>query len=233
MNQKVILFIIVAAAIVAIGGFLLVSFLVPGTSNPTPTVAAIEGGGNLTAQKTVIVGNDTIIVLYDSSKEVALLSPTVEVQPTEEFPPTETPTPTSTSTSTSTTPESGDGDGVTLPVTTVTPRPPKMIFVPYTVREGDTYFSISTFLVDNNYATSVVLIGRYVPASDLVAGNVIQVPVGNPAYCPAPYHPYVVLEGENAFRIAQKRGTTPETLRQINGLNASYTVYLSDVICVP
>jgi len=230
MNQKVVLFIIVAAAIVAIGGFLLVSFLVPGTSEPPiPEPPPDVNGDNLTAEKTVIVGNDTILVPYDPNKVVVIVPATPELPPTES-PPTETPSPTDTATP----PDGGNGDGgVTLPVTTVTPRPPKVIFVPYTVRDGDTYYSISTYLTDNNNATSVVLIGRHVPASELVAGNVIQVPVGNPAFCPAPYRPYVVLEGENAFRIAQKVGTTPETLRQINGLDANYTVYLSDVICVP
>ena len=74
---------------------------------------------------------------------------------------------------------------------------------------------------------------KSINSEDLVPGMTIQVPVANPAYCQAPYRPYVVLEGDNAFRIAQKRGTTAETLRQINGLDASYTVYLSDVICVP
>jgi LysM repeat protein len=65
-----------------------------------------------------------------------------------------------------------------------------------------------------------------------VAGAKINVPVANPAYCNG-LQPYVVLEGDNAFRIAQRAGIPIQTLGQINHLDANYTVYVTDVICLP
>jgi|GEM_PF-1936013 LysM repeat protein len=235
MNQKIVLFIIVAAAIVAIGGFLLVSFLFSGSNGDLPpTEVPSEGGVSLPGETTLIVGNESITVRYDPNKQVVLveseLPPTEGTDPTPELPPTETPAPEGP-TDTPSAPDNGTEP--TAPPVTVTARPPKVVKVPYTVKQGDTFYSIATFHNNNKQPTSVVLIGKHVSADELVPGNQIQVPVGNPAYCPTPYHPYVVLEGENAFRIAQKRNTTVEHLRQINGLDANYTVYLSDVICVP
>ena len=103
-----------------------------------------------------------------------------------------------------------------------------IIFVPYTVTDSDSLYNITRQLV-----TSIALMAQYgISQDDLVTGNTIQIPVGNPAYCPG-LRPYAVGEGETAFHIAQLYGTTVETLRDINGLDETYTIRLADILCVP
>jgi LysM repeat protein len=42
-----------------------------------------------------------------------------------------------------------------------------------------------------------------------------------------------VREGESAFSIAQKCGTTIQELQRVNGLDANFSIYAASVICVP
>jgi LysM repeat protein len=96
------------------------------------------------------------------------------------------------------------------------------------VQAGDTLYGIAKARV-----TSITLMARHGIAQDnLTPGNVIQIPVGNPAYCPG-RRPYAVGEGDTAFGIARKFGTTAENIRSINGLDANYTIYAASIICVP
>lgn len=113
----------------------------------------------------------------------------------------------------------------------VTPAPPAVdpvIFIDYQVRSGDTLYSIST-----RQDTSISLMARYgISSVDMVPGRVIRLPIGNPAYCPGNL-PYAVAEGETAFSIAVKCGTTVQVLQQLNNLDANFTIYSASIICVP
>ncbi len=113
----------------------------------------------------------------------------------------------------------------------VTPGPPAVepvIFVSYTVQPGDTLYSIST-----RQDTSISLMARFgISSVNMVPGTVIQLPIGNPAYCPGNL-PYAVAEGDTAFSIAAKCGTTVQELQRINNLDANFTVYSASIICVP
>lgn len=114
------------------------------------------------------------------------------------------------------------------PVPTAAPDP--VIFEPYTVYDNDSLYSIA-----DRVDTSIVLMAQYgISQYELVPGTVIQLPVGNPAYCPqADRQPYAVGEAETAFSIGKRFGITADQLREINGLDANYTVYGGSILCVP
>jgi LysM repeat protein len=104
----------------------------------------------------------------------------------------------------------------------------QVILQAYTVQPGDTLYSIS-----NRFNTTIALMARYgIDSTDIIAGNVIQVPVANPAFCPGS-QPYVVREGDTLSGIARKCGTTVDTLKQLNGFGDVFRLDETSVICVP
>jgi hypothetical protein len=110
----------------------------------------------------------------------------------------------------------------------VLPSGEKVIFQSYTVGDNDSLYNIT-----RQMATSITLMAIYgISQDDLITGQVMQVPVGNPAYCPG-YFPYAVGEGETVFGIAQKRSTTADNIKAINRLGDDYKILAGDVICVP
>lgn len=103
-----------------------------------------------------------------------------------------------------------------------------VIFSPYTVQQGDTLYRITTKL-----ATSITLMAEHGIAHDhLVPGETLNIPVGNPAYCPNG-RPYAVGEGETIYRISQLYNTTKENLQAINNLDANFSIAAGQIICVP
>lgn len=120
-----------------------------------------------------------------------------------------------------------------IPQTAVppTPVPDKIIFTSYTVQNGDTLYSVAAHF---GWTSTISLMAKYnIAADNIVPGNILSpFPVANPAHCPG-RRPYVVEESESAYTIAQTVGTTIETLKEINNLNDQYTVYVTDVLCVP
>jgi type IV secretory pathway VirB10-like protein len=110
----------------------------------------------------------------------------------------------------------------------VLPSGEKVIFQSYTVGDNDSLYNIT-----RQMATSITLMAVHgISQDDLITGQVMQVPVGNPAYCPG-YFPYAVGEGETVFGIAQKRSTTADNVKAINRLGDDYKILAGDVICVP
>lgn len=104
----------------------------------------------------------------------------------------------------------------------------KVIFTDYTVQQGDTLYSIA-----NRIDTSIALMAKHdISQEDLVSGNVISLPIGNPAYCPG-RRPYAVKEGETAYSIAKRFNITHQELQAINGLGPDFTVNVADILCVP
>lgn len=104
----------------------------------------------------------------------------------------------------------------------------KVIFKDYQVVQGDSLYSIA-----DAQNSSIELMSKHgVDANDLVPGSIIRLPYANPAYCPG-YRAYVVRDRDTAYRIATWSGTTVAILAQLNHLDANYTVYVTDVICIP
>ncbi len=116
-------------------------------------------------------------------------------------------------------------------VATAVPPPAvaKIIFIDYTVQQGDTLYSIS-----DRIDTSIALMAdQGISQTNLTPGQVIRLPLGNPDYCAGRGRPYAVGEGDTAFNIGQRFNTTPENLQALNGLDANYTVKTADIICIP
>lgn len=105
----------------------------------------------------------------------------------------------------------------------------KIIFIDYTVQQGDTLYSVSDRL-----DTSISLMAEHDIAQDnLVPGQIIRLPIGNPEFCAGRGRPYAIGEGDTAYNISQRFNTTPQNLQAINGLDANYTIRTADIICIP
>lgn len=103
-----------------------------------------------------------------------------------------------------------------------------IIFVDHTVQAGNTLFSLSR----NNNTTIELMAARGISSAELIPGRVIQIPVPNPAYC-LNTRPRVIHSGDTAFSLARNHNLTLEQFRIMNNLDASYTLSLGQVICVP
>ncbi|MCP4415276.1 MAG: LysM peptidoglycan-binding domain-containing protein [Chloroflexi bacterium] len=112
---------------------------------------------------------------------------------------------------------------------TAVPNVDKIIFIDYTVQQGDTLYSI-TQRIDTSIA---LMADKGLSQASLVPGQTIKLPIGNTAYCSGKGRPYAVGEGDTAFNIGQRFNTTPENLRMINNLDEKFTVKVADIICVP
>ncbi|MGB3716252.1 MAG: LysM peptidoglycan-binding domain-containing protein [Candidatus Promineifilaceae bacterium] len=111
---------------------------------------------------------------------------------------------------------------------TATPIPEPLIFVDYLVRQGDSLYSIG---IEQN--SSIELLAMYgVDADDLISGNMLNLPVANPSYCPGS-RAYVVRDHDTAYGIARAFNTTSEAIMAINNFQAGYVIKVTEVICVP
>ena len=119
------------------------------------------------------------------------------------------------------------------PVITSTPVPAigDGFFVSYIVVAGDTLYSIAN---SKGFNTTIPLMARFgIDSTQVYAGNVLQVPVANPAACPGNYA-YVVRAGDTLSSIAIKCGTTVDNLKAINGISGdTYRLDETSVLCVP
>ena len=118
---------------------------------------------------------------------------------------------------------------VPVPTATTPARGACVIFSDYQVASGDTLYSIS-----RRFVTSVALMARHgISSVSLTPGNIIRVPVGDPACCTGGWRPYVVLEADTWFNLARTNGVTVEQLQQASGLGTGAMLYMTDVICIP
>jgi LysM repeat protein len=114
-----------------------------------------------------------------------------------------------------------------LVVPTATSAAAPVIFIAYTVQQGDTLYSIGQA---QNSAIELMAV-HGIDAVDLVPGTVINLPVANPAYCPG-RRAYVIRDHDTLSSIGRAFGTTAADLMAINGL-ASDAIQSTQVICVP
>ncbi|MGD2048348.1 MAG: LysM peptidoglycan-binding domain-containing protein [Chloroflexota bacterium] len=111
---------------------------------------------------------------------------------------------------------------------TPTPVPPQVIFTPYVVQSGDSLYRITQ--IQN---TSIDLMALYGIASvDLIAGNTLNLPIANPAYCPGMI-PHIVRDQQTVFSIARIYGSTSHAIAAANNLDANYTIKTTQVLCIP
>lgn len=225
MQNRIILFLVVIAVIIAIAFFLLISFLTRPAGPETPAEAPVSDGEEAPqppAGQTYFIGNTEVIINADPARRVHIAAPEsqqpapTETQETQPAAPTETPTvppPTATS--------------APAPAGPVAGAEP-IIIVDYVVQQGDTLYRIT-----QNRQTSIELMAEYnIASGNLQAGKTIRIPVANPNYCAAS-QAYLVRPNETVFSIARRHGTTKEAIAQLNSLGPDYRIDINRVLCIP
>jgi LysM repeat protein len=116
---------------------------------------------------------------------------------------------------------------VTVPHT-ATPVPDPIILVDYLVQPGDSLYSIG---VDQN--SSIELMSLYnIGADDIVAGNLLALPIANQAYC-FNNRAYVVRDHDTIYGIARAFNTSSEAIMMTNGFQPGQIIKVTEVICIP
>jgi LysM repeat protein len=225
MQNRLVLFLIVIAVILAVAGFLLISFL---TGEPETVEQGAPGTvpSGETGDTGVPVQVDGITVYLNPLPQQAVSIQT-QITPAATEPGVILVTPPATQPSAQ----------PTLVIATATSAPPpvtgpsgdQIIFVDYVVQPGDTLYRITTKQV-----TSIELMAVHgISSVNVVPGNTLRLPVANPNYCPAGMQPYVVRPDDNVFRIAIEYNTTTQAIASANNLPADYRIDITQVICIP
>lgn len=235
MRSKFILFLVVATAIMAIGVYLALTFLIgDGTEGDElgdgEPILTEDGqpliGVPLTLDNTTVYINPApgnALMLQQEQPSEPVMPVTEPTVPAEQILPTATPPPEQVQ------PE--PTQPLAPLVTTgqgIVPGVEPIIFIDYVVTSDDTLYRIT-----DKQVTSIELMAVHgIDAQDLVPGVTLRLPVGNPAYC-ANSRPYVIRPGDTAYSIAARRGTTAQTLQQLNNLGADYRIDIAALLCVP
>lgn len=219
-SMKMIFVLMVSAVFCAVATFVALALVIERSNSPTESAEAIP---------IVITVAGTPVALYpDPNKTILLVS--------------EAGTPVA--------PESGNPEQATADAATAvilvtvtpaaplpsptplppppTPVPPSVIFTSYVVQPGDSLYRITQ--VQNTSIDLMALHG--ISSSAMVAGNVLNLPIANPAYCPGMI-PHVVRDQQNVYSIAREYGSSPDAIAAVNGLDANYTVKTTQVLCIP
>ncbi|WP_207640679.1 LysM peptidoglycan-binding domain-containing protein [Alkaliphilus transvaalensis] len=102
----------------------------------------------------------------------------------------------------------------------------------YTVRAGDTFFSIAAF-----FRVSVDDLRMANPSVDpmrLFPGQIICIPLATPPVtCPTGTRAYTVQRGDTFFNLAQRFNTTVEAIRRANPGIPPEALLIGQVICIP
>ena len=221
-NMRMVFVLMVSAVFCAIATFVALAVIIDRSETPPPQAGEIP---------VVITVAGTPVALYpDTNKTVLLVS---EV-------------------GTAVVPESGNPEQATadaaataviVPTDTViilptstpspippppTPIPPEVIFTPYVVQPGDSLYGIT-----QKQNTSIDLMARYgISSSDLVAGNTLNLPIANLAFCPGMI-PHVVRDQQTVYSIGRIYGSSPQAIAAVNNLDANYTIKTTQVLCIP
>lgn len=218
VKSSIVLLMMVMGIILAVGFLLIISVLYHRSGDtavadslqaPLPNVVQVEGQP-ITLHVPV---SQQPFVIYAPP-------PVTEIQPTQ--PPPEMVEPLVEATAV---PQSTPAD---IPLALGGQPADHVMFISYIVQPGDTLYRIQA-----NHITSIALMAKHgIDAEDIVVGNVLNLPVGNPAAC-TPWRPYVLLRGDTAFGLSSYFGLTLAELQARNGLDANYSLYETQVICVP
>ncbi len=210
-QYPIVITIVIMAVITAVGLFLAWSYILRRPELPAGSY------------RTTVEGVE-VIVNRDPDKQVQLIAPLLDqtqlqpdnqvtqpepVQPaTSAEVPTETPVPS--------------------PEPTATPLPDPVIFIDYVVPANPTMYGVAL-----REDTSIALMAQEGIAQDnLVPGQTIKLPVGNPAYCPG-RRPYAVAEGDTAYNISRMTGVSLDDLKAINNLSDNFDIKAAQILCIP
>jgi LysM repeat protein len=123
-----------------------------------------------------------------------------------------------------------------LPLPTSTPLPAAATGpIPYTVKSGDWLYQIAR---EHNVDPNALIAAnpQINPNGVLEPGTVITIPGSSspvPAAATTGEKTYVVMAGDNLFRIGLNNATTYLVLAQLNNIPAPYTVYPGQVLKLP
>jgi LysM repeat protein len=218
-NMKMVFVLMVSAVFCAIATFVALALIIDRSDTPPPSG---EGPILITIAGTPVAlypdSNKTVLLVSEAGTAVAPESGE-PAQPTADAAATEVIGATATATITPTI--------IPSPIPP-TPVPPDVIFTPYVVQPGDSLYRITQ--IQN---TSIDLMALYGIASvDLVAGNTLNLPIANPAYCPG-MRPHVVRDQQTVFSIGRIYGSSPQAIAAVNNLDANYTIKTTQVLCIP
>lgn len=234
MQHRMVFFVAAVAIILAIAGFLLLSFLTrsnePAVEQPEEQVAEQPPDGEQGAEQPpgdVPVGqpvqvDGTTVYLQTLPERAVTVAEAPPVEPTVVVIEPE-PQPTETL------------EVIVVPEQQPTAAPPvagaageSVIFIDYVVQPGDTLYSIA-----DKQTTSIELMAVHgISSDDLDPGTTLRLPVGNPAYCSGATT-YVVEPGDTVFSIARRFSTTTQAIQSANGLNANFRINVAQVLCIP
>jgi LysM repeat protein len=230
MNKRLILFLMLSTAVLAIASFAIMLALSRRPAGPETTVDQ-SAGQPAPAQGQLAIDGTLVTVNLVPEREVRLVAEMgTFLQATE---PETTTDPNATGQE-----EQAISPPTATPMTvevvpTNTPAPvvgsaEPIVYINYTVQAGDTMYSIAA--AQNSGVALMATSG--ISGDDIVPGNTISVPIANPAYCPGS-RAYVVKEGDTAYSIGRRFNTTHDAIRGLNGLDAAYTIKIGQVLCVP
>jgi LysM repeat protein len=214
-SWRMVLVLMVSAVFCAVATFVAVRLLIDRSNPQVVQFANLE-------EVTV----DGMVIRIDIDPEKAVYMPQeLEQGGAPETPPPQAPTPTQA-------PEAVAGPTAT-PQPTSTPPPPtaapdSVIFKDYVVQQGDSLYSIG----DRQNSSIELMALHGIDSDDMVPGTDLWLPYANPAYCPG-NRAYVVRDHDTIFGIATAFNTTPQAIAQLNNLDASYTIRVTQVICIP
>ena len=211
VKPYVLITIIILAILMAFGVFLTMMFL---QRRPPDNSYVVHVEGQEIVVNPVPESQVVIVAQEGQGGETIIVEPQVE-QPVEQVVSTNTPEP--------------------LPPPTMTPIPPTAvpeaamyIFTYHTVVGTDTLYSLARL-----YNTSIPLMARFgISSTEMIVSYTLEIPVANPAYCPG-YQSYVVIEGDTPFGLSLSAGITLEEFGRINNLDANYSIYETQVVCIP
>lgn len=97
---------------------------------------------------------------------------------------------------------------------------------PHLVQPGETIQSIAT-----QHGTAIGLLAVYLTVDDLTPGNLVEVPVPNPAVCPS-RRVHVVEPSDTLYSISQRYDVTIEAVMDANSCTESL-IRAGDLLCIP
>ena len=100
----------------------------------------------------------------------------------------------------------------------------------YIVKQGDTLCDIA-----KKFNTTVNMIARYNGIADtglLEPDRVLRIPV---TVIPdmKPYYEYTIKDGDTLFKLAEKFGTTVESLAKLNGIENPDVIWAGNILKIP
>ena len=97
---------------------------------------------------------------------------------------------------------------------------------PHLVQPGETIQSIA-----NQHGTPITLLAVYLTVDDLTPGNLVEIPVPNPAVCPS-CRVHVVEPSDTLYSISKRYNVTIEAVMETNSWTESL-IRAGDVLCIP